>query len=668
MKRLWFSLGLAALSVGAADSIKLSELNTQHIQQGWGSAGVNKSVSGGALMIGGKKFDHGIGTHANSSWLIDLAGAGEWFEAKVGVDQKVGSAGTVEFVVELDDKQVWSSGPMRGGEAAKVARVALKGAERMTLKVNGGPDGIASDHANWADAVIKYQGEKPKSVDGSLMFILTPPAPDTPRINSAQIFGVRPGAPFFFQVAASGKRPMRFKAAGLPAGLKINPKNGLITGKIQSAEEKTYQVKIKAENRLGHTLQKFRIKVGETISLTPPMGWNSWYASSVGVSAEDIKKVADAFVESGLRDYGWTYVNIDDAWQGIRDPKTKVLMGNERFPDFKELADYVHSKGLKLGIYSSPWIGTYAGFRGGSCDNADGTYLDNCLPEDKRQQVNQIYGGWPGFESFGVNRVGKHWFFDRDVKAMAAWGIDYIKVDWKPNDVPTTIRMAKDLRVAGRDIVLSLSNAAPLENAPGLSKWSNLWRTGGDIHDSWGSISRCFEASLPWQQYQSPGHWNDMDMLQVGQLGTPNRFNASARNTHLTYDEQYTHFSMWCLQSNPLLLSCYIDKLDAFTLALLTNNEVIAVNQDPLGAPAARKLKQGGTEVWKKAMEDGTWAVGIFNRDDQEKEISFDWSQIGLENVSRIRDLWRQKDEKAGATSYTVKVPAHGVHLIRVGK
>ena len=497
-------------------------------------------------------------------------------------------------------------------------------------------------------------------------YILTPPPSPEPRINGAKVFGVRPGSPFVFNVPATGTGPLRYAAEKLPEGLKIDSETGVITGKLE--QPGTHVVELVVSNRLGVARRPFRIVVGEEICLTPPMGWNSWYGCSEGVSAEQVKAVADAFVTSGLRDHGWTFVNIDDCWQGARDPETKVLTGNERFPDMRELCDYVHERGLKIGIYSSPWIGTYAGFRGSTSDHPDAADPD-CLPEDKRLQKHQIFGrqGVPGVgvAHFNASRIGPYWFFDRDANAMADWGFDYIKVDWNPNDVPTTERMAKDLRASGRDIVLSLSNAAPIANAPALTNVSNLWRTGGDIHDSWHSISRCFDE-LEWTKFQRPGHWNDMDMLQVGMRGIPNRYNAVPTMTSLTADEQYTQMSMWCLQSNPLLLSCYIDQLDDFTLSLLTNDEVIEVNQDPAGRPVQRVVKSQDLEVWYKPMEDGSVAVGLFNRGDKEADIQVTWADLGRQGRHKVRDLWRQKDLGSHAESFNAMVNAHGVVLLNI--
>ncbi len=650
-----------------ANEFSLSEIASDSFICGWGTPKSNLNIDGSELSIGSKKYRNGIGVHAESVLSLKLDGKVKRFQAEVGVSGSVNSSkASVEFLVTADNgKVLWRSGVMKAGDCAKKVDVSLQGVEMVQLKVADGGDGIAFDHASWCNARFSYDGVKPRAVSYLDAFILTPKPAKTPRINGAKIFGVRPGSPFLFQVPVSGVRPMEYAAEDLPEGLKINSETGLITGKIKSLQKKSYHVKLTAKNRLGSASRNFKIVVGDNICLTPPMGWNSWYGCSEGVSAEQVKEVADAFVKSGLREHGWTYVNIDDCWQGKRDPKTKVMMGNERFPDMKEMCDYVHSLGLKIGIYSTPWVGTYAGFRGGSCDNPDGIYQDN-LAAEKRLQPNQVYGRYPGLHKHKVDRVGKYWFFDRDIKALADWGFDFIKMDWKPNDVPTTKRIFDDLQKCSRDIVLSLSNTAPIKNAPGLSKYSNLWRTSGDIHDSWGAISRCF--SLNWHEFQSPGHWNDMDMLQVGMRGIPNRYNSKPKRTHLTPDEQYTHMTMWCLQSNLLLLSCYVHLLDEFTLRLLTNDEVIEVNQDPLGMPVTRNSKKGDAEVWSKKLEDGSLAVGLFNRGKKELEVSVNWQELGIEGAQKVRDLWRQQDEGVFAEGYSAKVNSHGVKFILLTK
>ena len=492
--------------------------------------------------------------------------------------------------------------------------------------------------------------------------ILTPPVKPAPRINGAGIFGARPGSPFLFRVAASGEKPLTFFASGLPKGLQINKTNGVITGSVISPGE--HRVKLMVKNRKGTAHGELRIVIGETIVLTPPMGWNSWYCWSESVSQEHICAMADAFNASGLAEHGWTYVNIDDCWQGARGGKFNALQGNERFPDMLKLCDYVHRLGLKVGIYSTPWIGSYAGFPGGSCSNAAGDYLADALPLEERPQPAQLFGHYPGSIKKGLNGVGPFWFCDADARQWGEWGFDYVKYDWHPNDLPTTRRLATGLRAAGRDIVLSLSNAAEFDSILALSPLASSWRTTGDIHESWESINRIGFSQDKWQPLTRPGHWNDPDMLQVGMIGQPNAANHSAHRTGLTPDEQYTQVSLWCLLSAPLLVSCDLRQMDAFTFNLLANDEVIAVDQDSKGA-AARKLP-GDHEVWAKTMADGSLAVGLFNRGDTAKLVSVDWSALGLSGPHGVRDLWRQKDLGHFTREFSTNVQPHGVVLIRI--
>ncbi len=492
--------------------------------------------------------------------------------------------------------------------------------------------------------------------------ILTPPPVPEPRIHGAKVIGARVGAPFLFRVAATGEKPLQYDADGLPEGLQINQSNGVITGNVKSPGD--YPVKLMVENRRGQTKRALDIVIGETICLTPPMGWNSWYCLSESVNQTDICATADAFIKTGLAEHGWTYVNIDDCWQGARAGKFNALQGNERFPDMQRMCDYVHSLGLKIGIYSTPWLGSYAGFPGGSCSNADGDYLAEALPPEQRPQPAQLFGRYPGSINKGLNHVGPFWFCDADAKQWGKWGFDYVKYDWHPNDLPTTRRLAADLRQAGRDIVLSLSNDANFDDANDLSRLANLWRTTGDIHESWESINRIGFSQNKWHVFSRPGHWNDPDMLQVGMIGTPNSPNHAAHRTSLTPDEQYAQVTLWCLLSAPLLLSCDLSQMDPFTFNLLANDEVIEVDQDPKGIPARRL--PGDDEIWVKAMQDGTLVVGLFNRGEVDKCVSLNWPALYLSETCIVRDLWRQKDLGRFQNKFTSMVRSHGVTLIRM--
>lgn len=497
--------------------------------------------------------------------------------------------------------------------------------------------------------------------------ILTPPAPETPRVNGPAVFGVRPGSPFLYNIPATGKRPLTYTVEGLPAGLAVDPATGRITGSLAAPGEHT--VVLRAENALGRDEKKFRIVVGEKIALTPPMGWSSWNCWGDAVSQEKVLSSARAIVEKGLAQYGWTYINIDDGWQGKRSGPHNAIQPNKKFPDMKQLADDIHGLGLKFGIYSGPWRGTYAGYVGGSSDHADGTY-----PWVESGDVNEFYKlnkdpSAPDAKPNWVNwTFGKHSFAANDARQWAEWGVDYLKYDWFPNDVPTVEEMTLALRATGRDIVYSLSNTGIYDHAPDYVRLSNLWRTTGDIYDSWESVRRIGFLQDRWAPYTGPGHWSDPDMLVVGMVG----WGPNLHPTRLTPNQQYTHISLWALLSAPLLLGCDLAQLDDFTLGLLTNHEVLAINQDELGKQATQISNDQGKIVYAKTLADGSYAVGLFNLSDTETTVGVKWGPWGTlatpDAAARftVRDLWRQQDLGQHQGKYETTVPSHGVVLLRL--
>ncbi len=497
--------------------------------------------------------------------------------------------------------------------------------------------------------------------------VLTPPAPATPRVNGPGVFGVRPGAPFLYSIPATGERPMTFAVDGLPAGLQVDPATGRITGSLGQAGE--HRVTLRARNARGAAEKAFRIVVGDRIALTPPMGWSSWNCWGDAVSQERVLSSARAMAAKGLRNHGWTFINIDDGWQGKRGGEFNAIQPNKKFPDMKALGEEIHALGLKFGIYSSPWRGTYAGYVGGSAENADGTYA-----WVEEGNVNEFYKlnknpDAPDAKPNWINwTIGRHSFASHDARQWAAWGVDYLKYDWFPNDVPHVQEMAEALRATGRDVVYSLSNTGLYDSAPAYQRLAQLWRTTGDIVDTWESVSRIGFAQDKWAAFTGPGHWADPDMLVLGHVG----WGPNLHPTRLTPDEQYTHMSLWCLLSAPLLLGCDLAQLDDFTLGLLTNDEVLAINQDALGRQATQFTNVDGKVVYAKTLEDGSIAVGLFNRGDTETTVGLKWGPWGTmptERVGmtfRIRDLWRQEDLGEFKETFETKVAPHGVVLVRL--
>ena len=491
---------------------------------------------------------------------------------------------------------------------------------------------------------------------------LTPVAAAAPRFNGAKVFGVRPGSPVFFAPAFSGARPMRFTATGLPAGLTLDPATGRIAGKAGVAG--TASVTLSATNAAGSVSGVLKIVVGPAIALTPPMGWNSWYCFSEAVAATDVVAMARAMRDSGLADYGWSYVNIDDCWNAAARDTDGAMAPNERFPDMAGMVSTIHGYGLRAGIYSTPWMASYAGFPGGSMPNDAGDYGDKALPPDKRKQPGQFAGGYPGLHRMKLDRVGPVWRFDRDLKRYAQWGFDFIKVDWHPLDVPTLKRVSDAVRSSGRDIVLSLSNHADRKLAADYARYAELRRTSGDITDTWPSVSGIgFEQNYGWAEVSAPGSWNDPDMLQFGYVGGANTM-GKIRRSRLTPHEQYAQLSLWALSSAPLLLSCDLRKLDDFTVGLLTNPEVIAVDQDECASPPVRVKLDNGGEAWLKKLSDGSYALGLFNRGDKAAPVTVALERLGLSGAFALRDLWRRQDEGRVSDAVTANVGRHGVVLL----
>lgn len=487
------------------------------------------------------------------------------------------------------------------------------------------------------------------------MTLATIRAATPPQINGARVFGVRPGSTFLFTVAATGDTPLRYEAEQLPAGLQIDATTGSITGVIRDRTPETYHVRLRVSNGSGQAERELRIVVGDKICLTPPMGWNSWNSWATAVDEKKVRATAEAMAKL-LKGHGWTYVNIDDSWQGQRGGPLHSIQPNAKFGDMQELAAYVHSLGLKLGLYSTPWMTSYAGYVGGSSNDPAGAWS---VPKNAAEKT----AGW---------RIGKYNFEQADAQQWAEWGIDYVKYDWEPNDVPATERMSDALRAQSRDIVLSLSNTARKESAADYTRLANAFRTTGDIRDMWDNgtndqrglkgIADIARLQEQWAAFAGPGHWPDPDMLVVGRVGWGPQLHPS----RLTPDEQHTHISLWCLWSAPLLIGCPIEQLDDFTLGLLTNDEVIEVDQDPLGEMARTVASDGLRHVLMKHMEDGRLAVGLFNGGAAPADVRATWSALGITGKHRVRDLWRHADVGDFTNEFTASVPAHGLMLIMV--
>jgi alpha-galactosidase len=474
--------------------------------------------------------------------------------------------------------------------------------------------------------------------------IRTPPPPPTPRINGPAIFGVRPQHPFFYHIPASGDRPMEFGADDLPVGLTLEAQTGDITGMLQRAG--TYKVRFHAKNRLGRDNKPFEIVVGETICLTPAMGWNSWNHYGGRITQDIVLQNAKAMAASGLINHGWTYINIDDTWQGRRGGKFHALQGNEKFPDLGALCAQIHALGLKFGIYSTPWETSYAGFPGGSSENPEGLWTKPVGKTVKNKNILPC-------------AIARYHFCTNDADQWAAWGVDYLKYDWNPIQLPETREMYDALRQSGRDLIFSLSNNMNITNGPTCGKIANSWRTTGDIKSNWNSMSQRGFGQDRWRPYSAPGHWNDPDMLEIA--------TRERDQPGLTPDEEYTHMTLWCLLAAPLLLANDLSAMDAFTLNLLENDEVLAINQDALGDKAVCVLTDGHARVYARTTADGAKAVGLFNiGSNAAVVVTVNWPDLKLSGTHKVWDLWRQKDLGKFKRSFGMRVAPHSAELVKV--
>ena len=648
-------------SAQTSGEVWLDALSMQSFSEGIRPVKERRNYQNDSIRIAGRYFERGVGLQSVSVIPMQLDGRGLRFRAMVGADDMGNPALPVHFFVLADGKVIWQSGPMRVGDPARPVDVDLRGVRRMGLLVTDTVGGISNKrtYANWADARLDMTDGKPPVhiPNDDPAEILTPPVARTPRINSARAFGTRPGHPFLFRIAATGERPMTFGVEGLPPGLSLDPKTGIITGRLEQPGD--HRLRVTATNKLGRAVSDLRISIGETIALTPPIGWNGWNSWAHRIDADKVIASAKAMVDMGLADHGWTFVNIDDTWQGKRSGPMLALQPNEKFPDIKGMVDQIHAMGLKAGLYSTPYISTYAGYPGGSSDHPQGGETHELIKPNRQPFM----------------RIGPHRFEEEDAKQMAEWGFDFLKYDWRM-DVNSSERMFRALRRSGRDIILSLSNNAPFDKVKDWVRTSNMYRTGPDIRDSWNSLFMTSFSLDKWGPHAGPGHWSDPDMMIVGNVTTGQEMHP----TRLTPNEQYSHISMFALLSAPMLVGCPIEQLDAFTLNLLTNDEVIAVDQDPLGRPARLLRDTMGVQTWLKTMEDGSYVLGLFHtgnygqtpaswfRWGNEVPVNYrlEWSKLGLSGRWIMRDLWRQRDIGGMSPGRTFSIPYHGVMLIRL--
>jgi alpha-galactosidase len=644
-------LTCCSITAQAAETIWLDSLDLRTMHQNVGTPRVNRSGRDFPLSIGGRQFERGVGTHAASTFRLTLSGGTDRFLASVGVDDAAGGPAAVIFRVIADKKKLFDSGVIKSGEAAQQVDVDLHGVTSLVLLVEHGGKSPDVDYADWADARFIAGGSKPAPyvVPHEEPYLLTPKPGPAPRINGPTVYGARPGHPFLYRIPAQGERPMIFSVSGLPKGLRLDPRTGIITGTTPPIGE--YNITFRAKNSYGRDRRSFKLVSGDTILLTPPMGWNHWYAHYDRITDAMMREAADLLISCGMADAGYQYVNIDDCWMNAEKQHDPLRVGpardaagnllpNKHFPDMKALADYIHGKGLKAGLYTSPGPRTCTGFTGAYQHEA------------------------------------------QDARQFADWGFDFLKYDWcsygevaRTNPAPELARikhpyelMGRLLRQQPRDIVFNISARAQGE----VWKWGaevggQSWRTARDLGLE---LNRIFEVALKnceYRNWQRPGAWNDPDYIQIGYVGVA-RGNGLPRPCPLTPTEQYSFVSLWVLMAAPLFYSGDLTKLDEFTLNVLCNQEVIAVDQDPLGQCARIVKLDDETFLMVKDFADGTKAVGLCNGGEDKVSITAKWSDLGVKGRQTVRDLWRQKDLGTFGGEFKADVPRRGVVLLKIGR
>lgn len=632
----------------AEETVWMDTLELSVIRQDWGKAAANQSMRGKPLTLGGKQYERGVGSHASAAIYVAMDGKVKRFKADAGLDDNAGGNGSIRIRAYSTEQLLLETPVMRPGDPPVIIDLDLSGLTLLILVADDAGDGVSYDHVSWGDARFIVAGDSPRLVPGpeESKIMRTPKPPASPRINGPLVYGVRPGSPFLYRIPATGERPMRFSAQGLPEGLALDSENGIIQGTIRERAPRDHDTILVAENSTGKDERPFRIVVGDTLALTPPMGWNHWYAHYDRITDAMMREAADILISSGMADVGYEYVNIDDCWPNrekhadpkrtgpFRDAEGNILT-NEYFPDMKAMTDYIHAKGLKAGIYTSPGPTTCAGYAGA--------------------YQHEI----------------------RDARQFADWGFDFLKYDWcsygdieKGKDLDAMkkpyILMGDILKGLDRDIVLNLCQYGMAEVWTwGKEVGGHCWRTAGDLGFELQRYHGVARRNAEHHPYAGPGAWNDPDYLLLGYVGAASEMGEPVPCT-LTGNEQYSYMSLWCLMAAPLFYSGDMTRLDEFTLNVLCNPEVIGINQDPLGKQGYPVVTDGDTEIWTKPLHDGGLAVGLFNLSEIPQEVSVSWKALGLTGKQAVRDLWRQMDLGVFDEAYSTPLGRRDVALLRV--
>ena len=683
-------LAAAGLRAGAAraETIWLSSLD-------WSKArvtdkvapAIDKTIDGKPLTINKQAYGRGICLNGYTVLYVRLNGGTDRFSAILGVDDESlvsaqpqagaanpaarGGAGRASGgrgspaapamsvrILADDNKVLYENNAIPSGSDGIPVEVDTKGIRLLAIVVNTGGGGrgaraagaATTPHFNLAEAKFEVSGARPVAIDipGEAREVLTPKPGPKPKINGPALTGVTAGRPVIYKIPATGSRPISYAVDKLPEGLTVDTATGIISGTVKNRG--TYAVTLRARNSAGEARKEFKIVAEGLLALTPALGWNSWNARGRNVTEALVRRTADAFVDKGLIGHGWTYICIDDGWERSPRQTDELFEGptrdengnfipNKKFPDMKALGDFIHGKGLKFGIYSSPGPTT--------CQGLEASFQHE----------------------------------EKDVAQWSSWGVDYLKYDWcsyraeapGPEGLKKPYQLMRALLDrAPRDIVYSIcqyGNGNVWEWGADPDIRGNSWRTTGDIRDNWpqtmqiGFNPRWSEIDIG--QYGGPGHWNDVDMLVVGVVGWSYE---PQHESKLSPAEQLSHISLWALHAAPLILGCDLAQADDFTVGLLTNDEVLAIDQDPMGrgAKAVYRAPESNLQVWARPLADGTKAVGLFNLEELPMRVTARWSDMGISGRQTVRDVWRQKDLGRFSGEYSAEIPRHGCVLLKI--
>jgi len=682
----------ACLSCSAfSDTAWLSSLDLSLVETGGHyRPQIDKSRGGTPLSLGGRVFAKGVGMEARSQMMVRLGGGAKRFTATVGIDDGVsaGTAALVEFRVMGDHRRIlWSSGPMVPGQPPKMVDVDLTGVSFMTLLAADHGEWRESNWANWADARIEYEGVAPVAVNACGPADASDPDPQiaialdnrsiAPRITAPAVVALQPGKPFAWAIPSLGVGPLSYSVQGLPPGLSLNPVTGVVTGVVSAPGGHELLLAVSGPGGTDHS--RVRLVCGPELALTPPLGWNSYDNFGAKVTEEEFLGNAEVMARD-LKPFGWQYAVIDFLWFNpnpypepgkevapCMDAYGRMIPAPTRFPSsvngagFLPIADKVHALGLRFGIHIMRGIPRDAVKANLPIEGSSFRAADAADTSSTCGWESHMYG------VRGDTEAGQA-YYDSLLRLYASWGVDYIKVDdiSSPYHKAEVEAVRRAIDKCGRSIVLSLSpGAAPVSEAAHLQAHAQLWRTTSDFWDNWDQLEDQFARAKTWTAHVRRGHWPDADMLPVGHLG--DKCVGLPRRTSFSPAEQVTLLSLWSLLPSPLMIGSDLRVNSPWDLALLTNPEMLAVNQDALGAAARCVVKRGTEEIWVKALADGSVAVGLFNLGNTDVPLVFSFKELDFSAGPRlVRDLWLRKDLGRFDSEFGASVKAHGAVVLRV--